>query len=107
VALEQSVVFRQLEAGGRFSRFDFLDLVLVLVPHSAHYLIFLCAGWPLGTSYITLLAAAVAIYLFRSRFPEGVGPVLHVLLTPHHLSAMAEDQVLRPYPAAPPEEARP
>lgn len=97
--LEESVVFRHLEAGSRFSRFDHTDGVCVLLPFNIHYLVALAAGWSLLPPWITLMAAAMAVYFLRIRFPEGIAPLIHVLLTPHHLSSMAEDRVLKPYPA--------
>ena len=100
MALEESVVFRQLERGGRFSRFDYLDAVLVLLPFDAHYLLALVLGWSLGPPWVTLAAAAVFVWFLRARFPEGIAPLIHVLVTPRHLSAHASDQVRLPYPGA-------
>jgi hypothetical protein len=96
--LEQSVVFRQLEQGSRFSRFDYTDACLLFLPFNIHYLVALIAGWSLGPPWITLVATGVAIWFFRMRFPEGLGPLLHVLSTPHHLSALAHDVMVREYP---------
>lgn len=97
--LEESIVFQNLDRGSRFSRFDHVDGVLVLLPFNVHYLIALAAGRSLGPPWITLIAAAAAIWLLRSHFPDGIAPLLHVLTTPRHLSAFAHDQVLGPYPA--------
>lgn len=102
MALEQSVVFRQLQAGSRFSRFDFIDGALVLLPFDLHYVIALVAGWSLGPPWITLVAAALFVWFLRARFPEGVAPLIHVLVTPRHLSALARDQDTLPYPARSP-----
>ena len=101
MALEQSIVFRQLEQGSRFSRFDYLDAVLVLVPYNVHYLIELIFSGSLARPWVTLVAAAVFIYYLRVRFPDGLSPLVHVLVTPRHLGAMPEDKILtRPYPGA-------
>jgi hypothetical protein len=98
MALEESVVFRQLERGSRFSRFDFVDAVLVLLPFDLHYLIALVAGWSLGPPWITLVAAAIFVWFLRARFPEGIAPLIHVLVTPRHLSALAPDRDTAVYP---------
>jgi hypothetical protein len=100
VALEQSIVFRQLEQGGRFSRFDLFDAVLVLVPFDVHYLLELIFAGSMARPWVTLFAAAVFVYFLRARFPEGVTPLIHVLVTPRALSSLAPDQILRPYPPA-------
>jgi len=101
MALEQSIVFRQLEEGSRFSQFDPFDGILALLPFNIHYLAALICGWSLGPPMVTLVAASAAVYFLRVKFPEGLSPLLQVLLTPHHLSALAEDQILRrPYPGA-------
>ena len=94
MALEQTIVFRQLEEGSRFSRFDPTDGVMALVPFNVHYLAAVCLGWSLIPPFITLVAACTSVYVMRVRFPDGLGPILHVLLTPHHLSAMAADRLL-------------
>jgi hypothetical protein len=99
MALEESVVFRQLERGSRFSRFDFVDAVLVLLPFDLHYLVALAAGWSLGPPWITLIAAAIFVWYLRVRIPEGITPLIHVLVTPRHLSALAPDHDTLPYPA--------
>lgn len=97
--LEESVVFRQLETPSRFTRFDYNDAILVLLPFNIHYLGALILGRSLGPPWITLVAAAVAVYFLRTRFPDGIGTILQVLTTPRHLSALAPDRILRPYPA--------
>ncbi len=98
MALEQSIVFRQLEHGSRFSRFDHFDAVLVLIPFDVHYLLELVLGGTLARPWVTLVAAAVFVWFLRLRFPEGVTPLIHVMVTPRQLSALAEDRVLEPYP---------
>jgi hypothetical protein len=104
VPLEQTVVFRQLEEGSRFSRFDPTDGVIALVPFNVHYVAATCLGWSLIPPFVTLGAMCLGVYFLRVRFPEGVGPVLQVLMTPHHLSALAED-VLLPHPYPPGQRA--
>ena len=98
--LEQSVVFRQLEGGGRFSRFDFTDLSIVLVAYAAHYELELALGGYVLRAMITLVCAGIFVWFLRTWFPEGVGPLIHVLVTPRHLSSMAPDRILRRYPPA-------
>lgn len=99
MALEQSIVFRQLENGGRFSRFDLMDAVLILFPFDIHYMVELLLGGSLARPWVTLLAAAVFVYFLRMKFPDGVAPLIHVLITPRCLSSLAPDRVLRAYPA--------
>ena len=100
MALEQSIVFRQLERGGRFARFDLVDAAIVLLGYQVHYMVEFFMGGNLFRPWMTLIAAAVAVYFLRARLPEGIAPLLHVLSTPRHLSSMAPDSILGPYPAA-------
>lgn len=101
MALEQSMVFRQLERGGRFSQFDIVDAAMVLIAYQLHYMAEFFLGGNLIRPWVTLFATALAVYFLRARLPEGVAPLLHVMSTPRHLSSMAEDVTWKPYPAAP------
>ena len=100
MSLEQSVVFRQLERGGRFAQFDLVDAAIVLIVYQVHYMAEFFLGGSLLRPWVTLVAAAVAVYFLRARLPEGLTPLLHVLSTPRHLSSLAPDSMLGRYPPA-------
>jgi|APDOM4702015159_1054818.scaffolds.fasta_scaffold00048_19 hypothetical protein len=100
MALEQSVVFRQLEQGSRFSRFDYFDAILVLLPYNIHALVELITVGTTFRPWITLVCAAIFVWFLRMRFPEGFSPLLRYLLTPKHLTPLAPDSILKPYPPA-------
>lgn len=101
MALEESQVFRQLEKGGRLSQLDLVDAATVLVSYQLHFMVEFFLGGNLLRPWVTLVAVALAMYFLRARLPEGVTPILHVLSTPRHLSSLAPDIIVKPYPAVP------
>jgi hypothetical protein len=98
VALEQSYVFRQLSAKSRFGRYDHVDGMLVFVPYIVHYLLELALHGNENRALASLAASALAVFLLRRYFPDGLSPIVRMLLTPRHLSSLPEDRILLPYP---------
>ncbi|NTX67631.1 hypothetical protein HUA74_43990 [Myxococcus sp. CA051A] len=100
--LEESIVFRQLDASGRFSRFAYEDAIAPLLAYSVTYICgVLWAGVHQGYAYVALASTALATYWLRVRFPSGLFGLLHYLVAPKHLSALGADTLLAPYPAQP------
>jgi hypothetical protein len=102
--LEESVVFSHLESaqGGayRLNRFDEVDLLIMVLPYWLHLVLeFAVAGSsarPIGT----LLAMAMAVWVVRNRFPDGLVPLVRVIGMPRKLSSLARDngRAAAPYP---------
>jgi hypothetical protein len=101
MALEQSYVFRQLAAPTRFGKYDIVDGAIVLESYTLHYVLELVLGGNELRPFATLVAAAVGVYVLRRYFPEGLVPLIRMMLTPRHLSAMVPERVLVSCPAAP------
>ena len=103
MALEESIVLRQLDAKGRFGRFEFEDLVPVLLSYSLTWLFGVLglnasAGYP----FVAMASVALGVYLLRTRFPDGLGGLVRFVVQPKHLTPLGRDVVLRtPYPGAP------
>ncbi|WP_163778726.1 hypothetical protein [Myxococcus vastator] len=97
--LEESIVFRQLDAGGRFSRFSYEDAIPVLSSYSLTYLIgHMGLGLSQGYALVALLSTALAMYFLRARFPDGLFGLIRYFAAPKHLSALTPDVILKPYP---------
>jgi hypothetical protein len=97
--LEQSYVFRQLSAPGRFGKYDFIDGVLALEPYALHYIAELVFDGNVNRAWVTLAASVLGVWLLRRFYPDGVGPLVRIALTPKRLSAFPPDRILLPYPA--------
>lgn len=105
--LQRSVLFTHLDGaqGGawRLNRFDEIDLLMVVIPYWLHQLAeFLLGGSP-ARAIATLVAMCVAVYVLRTKFPDGLLPLVRVLGMPRRLSALAADrgcQTASPYPVA-------
>lgn len=98
MALSISPVFRQLDAGGRFSRFEPTDAIPVLLTYSITYLGSFVAGYSPLYAFVALISAAVATYFLRTRFEFGLMGVLRFVLHPKHFSGLAADRFHLPYP---------
>lgn len=98
MALQISPVFRQLDAGGRFARFEPTDAIPVLLTYSVTYLISFAAGYSPLYAFVSLLSAAVATYFLRTKFEFGLMGLLKFLLHAKHFSAMAADRHPLAYP---------
>lgn len=101
MALEVSPVFRQLDAGGRFSKFEPTDAIPVLLTYSVTYLISFVIDFSPLYAFVALVSAGVATYFVRTRFEFGLMGILRFLLHPKHFSALAADRVAAPYPGKP------
>jgi hypothetical protein len=97
--LEVSPVFRQLDAGGRFARFEPTDLIPVLLTYSCTYLGSFAVDYSPLYAFVALISAAVATYFLRTRFEFGLMGLLRFLLFAKHFSGLAPDSRTTPYPA--------
>lgn len=100
MALEISPVFRQLDAGGRFARFEASDAIPVFLAYSLTYLASFAAGFSPLYAFVSLVSAGVATWFLRTRFEFGLMGLLRFLLQPKHFSALAKDTRAIPYPGA-------
>lgn len=98
MALQISPVFRQLDAGGRFARFEMTDAIPVFLTYSVTYLISFAVGYSPLYAFVALLSAAIATYFLRTRFEFGLMGLLRFLQYPKHFSAMAADRHPLAYP---------
>lgn len=98
MALETSPVFRQLDAGGRFARFEPTDAIPVFLLYSFTYLGSFAFGYAPLYAFAALASAAVATYFLRTRFEFGLMELLRFLLHPKHFSALAADRRVSSYP---------
>jgi hypothetical protein len=101
LALEHSVVYRQLAGKSRFSRIDFGDILFGLLPWALHTTVGTFAGWAAWRPYLTLVTSIAALVVLRLWVPEGLGPLFYMVNTPHQLSAFGRDRLIRYPPAAP------
>lgn len=99
--LEVSPVFRQLDAGGRFARFEPTDAIPVMLVYSFTYLGSFAFGYSALYAFVALASAAVATYFLRTKFEFGLMGLLRFLLHAKHFSALAEDRNRLPYPGRP------
>lgn len=98
MALEISPVFRQLDGGGRFARFEPTDAIPVLLMYSATYLGTFVFDYSPLYAFVALAAAGVATYLLRVKFEFGLMGLLRFLLAPKHFSALAADRNALSFP---------
>lgn len=98
MALDISPVFRQLDAGGRFARFEPTDAIPVLLSYSGTYLLSMVTGFSPLYAFVALLSAAVATYFMRTRFEFGLMGLLRFALFPKHFSGLAADTHPLAYP---------
>lgn len=98
MALEISPVFRQLDAGGRFSRFEPTDAIPVLLLYSTTYLASFAFDFSPLYAFVALASGGVATYFLRVRFEFGLMGLLRFLLHPKHFSALAADSNPLRYP---------
>ena len=100
MALEQSYVFRQLAAPTRFGKYDIVDGAIILESYTLHYVLELLLRGNELRPFATLVAATVGVYVLRRYFPDGLVPLIRMMVTPRHLSAMPPDRVLVAYAQA-------
>jgi hypothetical protein len=98
-ALRRSYGFPHLQGaqGGawRLNRFDEVDLLLVVIPYWFHQLFEVLAdGVPLR-ALGTLIAMCAAVYVLRTKFPDGLLPLVRVIGMPRRLSSLARDRGLQ------------
>lgn len=99
--LERSVVFRQLDGGGRFGRITWEDALLPLLATTvAYYGMWIFDYHPLYM-LVVFASSFTGGVVARRRFPDGLLSVLLFLLQPKHRSAHAPDRLAVPYPARP------
>ena len=96
--LEVSPVFRQLDTGSRFSRFEPTDLIPVLLMYSCTYLLSFVGGYSPLYAFVALISSGVATYFLRTKFEFGLMGLLRFLLFPKHFSALAADRTQQHYP---------
>jgi hypothetical protein len=99
MGLEVSPVFRQLDAGGRFARFEPTDAIPVLTTYSITHLGSFVVDYSPLYAFVALVSAAVATYFLRTRFEFGLMGLIRFLLFIKHFSALAADTHPLPYPA--------
>jgi hypothetical protein len=94
--LQTSVVFRRLEnaQGGayRLNRFDEVDLLLIALPYWVHLMLELVLGGNTIRPLATIVVMAIAVWVLRTRFPDGLLPLIRVLGMPRRLSSLARDR---------------
>lgn len=104
--LTRSPVFRRLDGarGGAYqlNRFDEIDMLMVAVPYTIHLNISLIMGWNSLRAYATLAAFAAGVWILKSRFPDGLFPIVRSLGLGRPLSILGPDRGLgaKPYPPA-------
>jgi hypothetical protein len=96
--LEKSPVFRQLDGGGRFGKFEPTDAIPVFLTYSLTYLLSFAVGFSALYAFVALASAAVATYLLRTKFEFGLMGLLRFLLHPKHFAALAADRRPVAYP---------
>lgn len=96
--LEVSPVFRQLDAGGRFAKFEPTDAIPVLLTYSSTYLLSFAVGYSPLYAFVALASAAVTTYFLRTKFEFGLMGLLRFLLHPKHFSPLAADRSPLAYP---------
>lgn len=105
--LEVSPVFRQLDASGRFAKFEPTDAIPVLLSYSVTYLISFVAGYSALYAFVSLASAAVFSYFMKTKFELGLMGLLRFFLYPKHFSALASDHnPLFAYPGRRPVEGQ-
>lgn len=96
--LQRSYVFPHLDGaqGGawRLNRFDEVDLLLVVVPYWFHQLFELLLDGVMLRAIGTLVAMCAAVYVLRTKFPDGLFPLIRALGMPRQLSSLARDRGL-------------
>jgi hypothetical protein len=97
-----STVYRQLDAGGRFGRFEVFDAIPILLAYSITYLGSYVFRYAPLYAFVALLSGAVATYLLRTRFDLGPMALIRFILYPKHFSALAPDTESLPYPGRKP-----
>lgn len=99
MARKVSKVYRHLDVPTRFSRFDVLDVSVLVSTHGLVGGALELLG--LGPSYFAFtvtVPTAVGLYIIRSRFEGGLSRVVSYLRMDKHLSALAKDRGLLGYP---------
>ncbi len=105
-SLTRSPVFRRLDGarGGAYqlNRFDEIDMLMVAVPYTIHLNLSLIMGWNTLRAYATLAAFLAGVWILKSRFPDGLFPIVRSLGLGRPLSLLSPDRGLgaKPYPPA-------